>query len=182
VELTDYAQLAVHLVNTVNPDQPGSDVLTGIDEVLVLVGDHRRWAQHTTLRDVEVLRRVRGCLREVFERAATGDGTGAVAVLNMLLDESVVSPQITAHDGTAWHLHLTSDSRAPGPAHAATAVMGLAAALTALGVDRFGVCRAAGCRDVFLDTSSNRTRRYCSPRCATRANVTAYRARARGGQ
>lgn len=182
MELTEYAPLAVHLVNTVNPDRPGSDVLTGIDEVLALVGDHRRWEQDTTLRDVEVLRRVRARLREVFERAAAGDDTGAVAVLNALLDESVVSPQITAHEGTGWHLHLTSDSRAPGPAHAASAVMGLAAALTAIGVDRLGVCRGSGCRDVFLDTSSNRTRRYCSPRCATRANVTAHRARARSGQ
>jgi hypothetical protein len=30
---------------------------------------------------------------------------------------------------------------------------------------------------VFIDTSTNRSRRYCSDRCATRANVAAYRAR-----
>ncbi|NEE27579.1 CGNR zinc finger domain-containing protein, partial [Streptomyces sp. SID7982] len=30
-----------------------------------------------------------------------------------------------------------------------------------------------------LDTSTNRSRRYCSDRCATRANVAAYRARKR---
>ena len=182
MELTDYAELAVSLVNTVNPDAPGSDVLTGTAELLALVGERRRWEQHTTLRDVEVLRRLRGRLREVFERAAVGDDAGAVAVLNALLDESVVSPQITAHDGTAWHLHLTSDSQAPGPAHAAAAAMGLAAALTTVGVARLGVCRSAGCRDVFIDTSTNHSRRYCSERCATRANVRAHRIRRRGGQ
>ena len=182
VELRDYAELAVNLVNTVNPDDPGSDVLTGTAELLALVGERRRWERHTTLRDVEVLRRLRGHLREVFERSAAGDGTGAVAVLNALLDESVVSPQITAHDATTWHLHLTSDSQSPGPAHAAAAVMGLAVALTTIGVDRFGVCRSAGCRDVFIDTSTNHSRRYCSQRCAIRANVAAHRARRRGGQ
>ncbi|WP_141743598.1 CGNR zinc finger domain-containing protein, partial [Streptomyces abyssalis] len=31
----------------------------------------------------------------------------------------------------------------------------------------------------YLDTSTNRSRRYCSDRCATRANVAAYRARKR---
>ena len=36
--------------------------------------------------------------------------------------------------------------------------------------------RMAG-REVFIDTSTNRSRRYCSDRCATRANVAAYRAR-----
>jgi predicted RNA-binding Zn ribbon-like protein len=35
---------------------------------------------------------------------------------------------------------------------------------------------------VFIDTSVNRTRRYCSDRCASRANVTAYRARKRGDE
>jgi predicted RNA-binding Zn ribbon-like protein len=32
---------------------------------------------------------------------------------------------------------------------------------------------------VFIDTSANRTRRYCSERCTNRANVTAFRARKR---
>ena len=181
MEMMDYAGLAVNLINTVNPDDPGTDVLTGTAELLALVGERRRWEAHTTLRDVEVLRRLRGRLREVFERAGTGDDAGAVAVLNALLDESVVSPQITAHDNTPWHLHLTSDSPAPGPAHAAAAVMGLAVALTAIGVDRLGVCRSGGCRDVFIDTSTNHSRRYCSERCATRANVKAHRERAREG-
>ncbi|WP_344845490.1 CGNR zinc finger domain-containing protein [Nonomuraea dietziae] len=60
--------------------------------------------------------------------------------------------------------------------------MGLAAVVTELGVDRLGVCQAARCSRVFVDTSSNRSRRYCSERCASRANVAAYRARRRSGQ
>jgi predicted RNA-binding Zn ribbon-like protein len=58
--------------------------------------------------------------------------------------------------------------------------MGLAVRLTELGLGRFGVCQAAPCAGVFVDTSVNRTRRYCSDRCASRANVIAYRARKRG--
>ena len=61
--------------------------------------------------------------------------------------------------------------------YAANAVMGLAVLVTQLGLDRLGICAAAGCRNAFVDTSTNRSRRYCSDRCATRANVAAYRAR-----
>jgi predicted RNA-binding Zn ribbon-like protein len=32
---------------------------------------------------------------------------------------------------------------------------------------------------VFVDTSPNQSRRYCSDRCSSRANVAAYRARQR---
>ena len=57
--------------------------------------------------------------------------------------------------------------------------MGLAFHLTEHGADRLGLCEAAPCRNAYLDTSTNRSRRYCSDRCATRANVAAYRARKR---
>ena len=46
-------------------------------------------------------------------------------------------------------------------------------------MDRLGLCEAPPCRNAYLDTSTNRSRRYCSDRCATRANVAAYRARKR---
>jgi predicted RNA-binding Zn ribbon-like protein len=41
------------------------------------------------------------------------------------------------------------------------------------------VCHAASCTNVFVDTSPNQSRRYCSDRCSSRENVAAYRARQR---
>jgi predicted RNA-binding Zn ribbon-like protein len=46
-----------------------------------------------------------------------------------------------------------------------------------LGPTRLGVCQASPCTNVFVDTSPNHSRRYCSDRCSSRANVAAYRAR-----
>jgi predicted RNA-binding Zn ribbon-like protein len=46
-----------------------------------------------------------------------------------------------------------------------------------LGAGRLGVCDASACEQVFVDTSPNSSRRYCSDRCSSRANVAAYRAR-----
>jgi predicted RNA-binding Zn ribbon-like protein len=60
--------------------------------------------------------------------------------------------------------------------------MGLAMAFLDLGADRFGTCADPRCGGgVFIDTSRNRSRRYCSDRCASRANVAAHRERHRSG-
>jgi predicted RNA-binding Zn ribbon-like protein len=57
--------------------------------------------------------------------------------------------------------------------------MGLSTLVCDLGATRLGVCDASGCDHVFVDTSPNQSRRYCSDRCSSRANVAAYRARQR---
>jgi predicted RNA-binding Zn ribbon-like protein len=61
----------------------------------------------------------------------------------------------------------------------AGAVWGLAVWLCESGSDRFGVCADERCGNVYLDTSSNCCRRFCSERCATRSHVAAHRARKR---
>jgi predicted RNA-binding Zn ribbon-like protein len=119
------------------------------------------------------LRPLRDELAAVFD--AAGDQRDAVERLNALLVRYPVRPQLSDHDGSGWHLHLAED-------YAAGAVMGLAALVAELGVDRLGRCQEPHCERAFLDTSSNRSRRYCSARCASRANVAAYRARLKSGQ
>lgn len=183
MELAYYADFAVRLVNS---EQPGrSDALTSVEAVRELFGPSRQAARRAGDSDVTRLRAVRGRLRAVFEAAAAGDEVRAVDLLNALLLEFPVSPQISGHEITddggrpAWHLHLADHATSATAGYAATACMGLAIQLTTLGADRLGVCEAAPCRNVYIDTSTNRSRRYCSDRCATRANVAAYRARRR---
>ncbi|MER6946878.1 CGNR zinc finger domain-containing protein [Nonomuraea sp. NPDC000554] len=118
---------------------------------------------------------LRGLREELIAVFASADEDTLVARLNALLVRYPVRPQLSGHDGQRWHLHLAEDS-------AACAVMGLAAVVAELGADRLGRCQDARCSRAFLDTSSNRSRRYCSARCASRANVAAYRARRSNGQ
>ncbi|MGW6496142.1 CGNR zinc finger domain-containing protein [Nonomuraea angiospora] len=118
------------------------------------------------------LRPLRAELAAAFDEA--DDERAVAARLNALLVRYPVRPQLTDHDGAGWHLHLAEDS-------AAGAVMGLAAVVAELGADRLGRCQEPRCGKAFLDTSSNRSRRYCSSRCASRANVAAFRARRRNG-
>ena len=184
MELTYYSDVAVRLVNTEDPER-GQDTLTSVETVRELFGPSRQLARRATDADVARLRAVRTRLRAVFTAASEGDEVRAVDLLNSLLMEFPASPQISGHGELTeegrphWHMHLADHPANATAGYAATACMGLAFHLTELGVDRLGVCQANRCARAYLDTSTNRSRRYCSDRCATRANVAAYRARKR---
>lgn len=185
MELASYSDYAVRLVNTEQPHR-GTDALTSLEAVRDLFGASTQLVARLADADLARLRAVRTRLRGIFEAADEGDDVRAVDLLNALMLEYPVSPQISGHDSVNqetgrpdWHLHLADHAVNAAAAYSASACMGLAVQLTTLGVDRLGVCEAAPCRNAYVDTSTNRSRRYCSDRCATRANVAAYRARKR---
>ncbi|MFB7587441.1 CGNR zinc finger domain-containing protein [Streptomyces sp. NPDC056169] len=184
MELAYYSDYAVRLVNTEEPAR-NKDALTSVEVIRELFGQATQMARRATDSDVTRFRSVRTRLRAVFTAADEGDHTGAVDLLNSLLLEFPVSPQISGHDTLdeegrpRWHMHLADHPSNATSGYAAIAAMGLAFHLTEFGADRLGLCQAPPCRNAYLDTSTNRSRRYCSDRCATRANVAAYRARKR---
>ncbi|MDI3385947.1 CGNR zinc finger domain-containing protein [Streptomyces sp. B-S-A8] len=184
MELAYYSDYAVRLVNSEEPAR-NTDSLTSVDAVRELFGPGSTAARRATDADVTRFRSVRARLRAVFEAADRGEETLAVDLLNSLLLEFPVSPQISGHDHRdedyrpLWHMHLADHPSNATAGYAAVASMGLAFHLTEHGVERLGICEATPCRNAYLDTSTNRSRRYCSDRCATRANVAAYRARKR---
>ncbi|MEU1278520.1 CGNR zinc finger domain-containing protein [Streptomyces sp. NPDC005805] len=184
MELAHYSDYAVRLVNTEEPVRE-KDSLTSVEAVRELFGASQQAARRATEADLSRFRGVRARLRAVFTAADEGEETRAVDLLNSLMLEYPVSPQISGHDfrdddgRPLWHMHLADHPSNATAGYAAIAAMGLAFHLTEHGVDRLGLCQAAPCRNAYLDTSTNRSRRYCSDRCATRANVAAYRARKR---
>lgn len=180
MDLTSYAELAVRLVNTDDPGHPDRDELRDLEALRVLVADRPHLNVRATRNDLDALRLLRAELRKIFS-CAHDDGADAVEMLNALLIQHPIHPQISGHDGQRWHLHLT-ESGSVADKYAAGAVMGLAVLATEVGIDRLGVCQAASCSAAFLDTTTNRSRRYCSERCASRSNVAAYRARRQHGQ
>lgn len=127
-------------------------------------------------RDLEQVHALRARLREVFE----ADEESVIArLLNDLLAEAGAVPELTSHDGSGWHLHYLPGEPSIARRLMATSAMGLATVICEFGRDRLGVCSADECRDVFVDTSRNRSRRYCNETCSSRMNVAAYRARHR---
>lgn len=167
--------VAVDLVNSLEAVK-GIEHLEGPEALAAFLDEH---GMHPSRRpgaeDVEEVRALRDRLRRVFEASSHAEAT---AILNALLDEARAHPQLAAHDGEPLHIHF-APTDAPIARHlAATAAMGLAVTLAEGGFDRLGVCAWERCRDVFVDASRNRSRRFCDPAvCGNRASAAAYRAR-----
>lgn len=146
---------------------------------------HREWLiDQCTPRDCDRLAAFQRDLRPVFEASAEGDQVRVVAALNQLLVRHPITPQISEHDPDNLHIHVASKAASVSELLICEALLGLATLTCDLGPLRLGVCAESRterprCHNVFVDTSPNQSRRYCSDRCSSRANVAAYRARQR---
>jgi predicted RNA-binding Zn ribbon-like protein len=116
-------------------------------------------------------------LRGVFEAVSTGAIDDAAAQVNALLIRTGARPELERHDGQSWHLHFHAASTSLPDGWAAGCATGLAVVLGGDLHDRLGVCTAPRCDRVYVDTSRNGTRRYCSTSCQNRVKTAAFRAR-----
>ena len=184
-----YARTAVDIVNA--PLAEMADLIT-----LFPPGSWQR--REATERDLMVLRRGQKRVREVFQHGSAGRDSAAVSELNALLEAYPMQPRIAGSDPTNWHMQVTGRGSSVSSEYLAGAVWGLAVWLVEHGSSRFGVCAderlpasaipelldslVERCGNMYLDTSSNSCRRFCSDRCATRSHVAAHRARKRAAE
>ena len=181
--LTSYAELAVRLVNSAS-NGGHQDTLSEPEAVRALLADRSDLRGPVTRVDLDALRHLRDELTAVFSACIQGDPAAGVERINALLISHPVHPVIVPTQGPGrrdrrpYQLSL-SGSGSVSDRVATGAVMGLATVLTQFGPDRLGRCGLACCTGVFVDTSPNGSRRYCSEQCANRANVTAFRFRRR---
>lgn len=170
---TDWSvRTAADLVNS-RGSVSGREYLAGPEDLRRFLREHDMAPGTIAERDMDEVREVRDRLRAVWE--TTSDRQRA-RLLNRLLAEAGTMPQVTDHGGD-WHLHYVPMEAPIAQRLAAMAAMGLAVVVSDYGHERLGICGADNCRDVYVDTSRNRSRRYCDDTCASRMNVAAYRAR-----
>lgn len=173
---TDYrdeaATFAADLVNTVGSIS-GTDFMPDLKSFRAFLAEHDLEPEDVRQADLEALRDLRARLRAAF---FAPDDKEVIRILNSLLAGAGARPEVTNHDGV-WHIHYVPDDAPVAQRLTAYAAMGLAMLIAELGRERLGICRANDCEDVFVDTSRNKSRRYCNDKCATRMNVAAYRAR-----
>lgn len=117
-------------------------------------------------------------LRPVFAAVAAGNLDDAAGRVNRMLDATGAHPELARHDGEPWHVHF--HARSP----ASKAVSWAAGCATSLAIvlggeyhDRLGVCTAPRCDRVYVDTSRNGSRRFCSTACQNRVKAAAFRER-----
>jgi len=180
---TDRAvRVAAGLANLLTPGQArgrpyepatGAQLAREATEVLRAGGGR----QDPTEDEVAGLAAIAALLRDVFTAVSVGDVDTAALTVNQMLRRSGVRPELERHDGSGWHLHFHSDDRTLVSNWAASCATGLAVVLGGALHDRLGVCTAPHCDRVYVDTSRNGARRFCSTTCQNRVKTAAFRAR-----
>ena len=150
--------------------------ITDVDALQEFLGDRDWLVAQATDRDCMLLRKFQRELRPVYVSSDEDRGTDVVDLLNELMVRYPITPRISDHAGDL-HIHAASKSQSVAELLVGEALLGLATLVCDLGPTRLGICAAAPCTNVYVDTSPNQSRRYCSDRCSSRANVAAYRAR-----
>jgi hypothetical protein len=170
VDFIRYAERAAALVNVELPDEAA---------LRAHLAD-RSWLHRSVGEDdVTSLQAFQAELRPVFEASGVDDVPRVVSTLNDLLATHPVTPMISDHDPDHLHMHVANRAASVAELLVGESLMGLATLVCDLGATRLGICSEPRCEHVFVDTSPNQSRRYCSDRCSSRANVAAFRARQR---
>jgi predicted RNA-binding Zn ribbon-like protein len=171
VDFVSYAEQSASLLNT---------EITDVDALRAYLAERPLLAGQSMDRDCMLLRKFQRELRPVYEASAEGDGATVVDLLNELMVRHPITPRISDHAGDL-HVHAASKTQSVAELLVGEALIGLAFLSCDLGPTRLGICDASPCTNVYVDTSPNASRRYCSDRCSSRANVAAYRARQKAG-
>lgn len=164
---------AAALVNTA-PGLTDPEELRTIADLDEFVAQWGWTGRHIRSEDeLAAVRELRPRLRRIWEV----DEDEVVEIVNGLLREFRALPQLMKHDRWDYHLHATSQD-APLPARMAVeAAMAMVDVVRGGELERLRICQAPDCRDVVVDLSKNRSKRFCDSGCGNRMAAAAYRAR-----
>jgi predicted RNA-binding Zn ribbon-like protein len=127
--------------------------------------------------DAAQARALAGWIERVRPVFGETDARRQIDQVNGLLSDATTVVRVSMHDGHSPHLHYITGTDDPVARISAAIAGGLAVAVCGAGGSRLGRCRRDGCGCVYVDTSRNGRRRFCSLACANRVNVAAHRAR-----
>jgi predicted RNA-binding Zn ribbon-like protein len=119
-------------------------------------------------------------VREVFTASSSGDVARAARIVNDLLEEFGAAPRLDPARGGGFTLHFRCRDTSIVLGWGAGIAAGLAMAIGSDLAGRLGVCQADPCDRVYIDTSYNLGKRFCSRRCQSRVKAAAHRAKSKG--
>jgi predicted RNA-binding Zn ribbon-like protein len=145
-----------------------------LNEVLSIYGEQNSAVTYADLDDLKTASRK---LHAIFEAQNTAE---AAQLLNVILSEYACAPRLSTHGDTPWHVHVDSNDHAPWAEwFAASSALALATLLAEKQRNPGGLCASPTCGRPFIDLGKGGGRSYCSPKCATRERVAAYRKKER---
>lgn len=168
-------QLAEDLINTYDTFLKEPEHLQNIDDLLNFLRKHGIDGEADKAEaDLDAVRTLRDQLRAAW----TGDDMNiTIEILNGLLSTVRVTLHLQVDEMTYYSLYMVDPTLPLMDRLAFETALGISEAIQTYGFDQIRACAAEPCQDVFIDTSRNHSRRFCSDRCANRYNIQAYRAR-----
>jgi predicted RNA-binding Zn ribbon-like protein len=171
---TPFGALAQNLVNTYDPTHEPPDYLKSVNDLRTLMQYHGLPASGAA--DLGAVRALREEVRAVFQARSAA---AAMKLVNALLESAQIEVRMVRRGS-----ELRLDWAAAARAHAvdrlrSAAALNLAFLLERFGFERFRVCDADPCEDVFVDVAKSGARRFCAVSCANRARVALFRQRQR---
>jgi predicted RNA-binding Zn ribbon-like protein len=125
--------------------------------------------------DLERFRVIRARVRDAL---SSGSEEAAVARLNAILLDAPARASLE-RDGSRWRFRFDGgDDDDPLSFLAPLCAIAFLSVIRDTGWDRIGVCAGTPCTCVFVDTTRNHARRYCSDQCNDRIAQAARRRRA----
>lgn len=166
--------LAAELVNAAAPatlgaPAPGTWTVAEAERIL---RDHQIRRSALTAAAAGELQAWATRLRTAFEAEQVEDRCAAV---NTLLLEGTARAYLTTHDSLRPHLHFAADDDDVVARVKAVTSGSLAIFVMEAEGGRLGVCARNDCATVFVDTSRNGLRNYCSARCGNTDAVRRHR-------
>lgn len=172
----DRADLVQDLINTYDLFLDEPEHLQTPEDLQHFLEEHGlSLSQAITQADLEEARLLRETLRMAWN---SGAAKPMLHILNPLIAASPVTVQFEEGTEPTVHAQFTPE---PGLSlvqrMAFDCALGIIDVVRNQGIERMRACASSPCRDVFIDTSRNKSRRFCSDRCANRYNISAFRDR-----
>lgn len=178
-------EVAVALVNALTDGTaggrsyaaPGREERPSVIAGILPAASRRPAGRAITQEEADYLVDTARAMRVTFDAVGRGEIGHAASVLNRLLISTGARPQLDQVDNEPWqvHFHGSDDSLAIGWSAGCATALGFAVGSHLAG--RLGVCSADLCDRVYIDTSRNAARRFCSTPCQNRTKAAAFRAR-----
>ena len=183
--LQDLFDVGTRLVNAVvageahgRPVSPptGRDRIARVREALDRPG---RPAVRVGAEDADLLIATAQEMHAIFVLTDAGKPKAASAAVNALLGRFGTRPQLDPDRRGGYQLHFHGLDDSLGVGWSAGFAAGLAIVIGSDMAGRLGVCAAPACDRVYVDSSRNNQKRFCSTACQNRVKAAAFRARRR---
>lgn len=160
------------------PGPVGEELVAATERAIYSVSSE--WGGAGTVEECEALAKWCVRLHEVVALVADRDVDQAAVTLNAILRDAGAVPTLARHGSDPWHLHFHPADAPWTDGWVAGMATSLAIIIGNPVVDRLGVCTAPACDRIYVDTSRNGTKRFCSTACQNRVKAATFRARHAG--